>query len=127
MSIHNAALEGQFGLVKQFIEQDKNAITAKDEDERHALHWAGMDCTVNFSFGPTRKIHAQIQQERWSKENLLSLHQNTPSFMILIIVSGKHLDITEYLLGLGALVNAQDEVGRGLMLSKEIDVLCAET
>lgn len=41
MSIHTAAFEGQLGLVKQLVEQDKKAITTKDEDERQALHWAG--------------------------------------------------------------------------------------
>lgn len=41
MSIHTAALEGQFGLVKQLLEQDKAALTSKDEDERQPLHWAG--------------------------------------------------------------------------------------
>ncbi|KAG9072581.1 26S proteasome non-ATPase regulatory subunit 10 [Linnemannia hyalina] len=65
MSIHTAALEGQFGLVKQLLEQDKAALTSKDEDERQPLHWA---------------------------------------------VSGKRLDIVEYLIQLGAPVNEQDEV-----------------
>jgi hypothetical protein len=41
MSIHTAALEGQFDLVKQLLEQDKAALTSKDEDERQPLHWAG--------------------------------------------------------------------------------------
>ncbi|KAF9153345.1 hypothetical protein BG015_003626 [Linnemannia schmuckeri] len=40
MSIHTAALEGQFGLVKQLLEQDKTALISKDEDERQPLHWA---------------------------------------------------------------------------------------
>ncbi|KAG0280352.1 hypothetical protein BGZ95_010458 [Linnemannia exigua] len=65
MSIHTAALEGQFGLVKQLLEQDRNAITSKDEDERQPLHWA---------------------------------------------VSGKRLDIVEYLIQQGAPVDEQDEV-----------------
>lgn len=41
MSIHTAALEGHLGLVKQLVEADKNAVLAKDEDERQPLHWAG--------------------------------------------------------------------------------------
>ncbi|KAI8357061.1 prosome, macropain 26S subunit, non-ATPase, 10 [Mortierella sp. GBAus27b] len=65
MSIHNAAFEGQFGIVKQLVEEDRKAITTKDEDERQALHWA---------------------------------------------VSGKRLDVTEYLLQQGAPVNSKDEV-----------------
>ncbi|KAK3825963.1 MAG: ankyrin repeat protein [Benniella sp.] len=64
MTIHTAALEGQLGLVKQMVEQDKKAITAKDEDERQALHWG---------------------------------------------VSGKKLDVVEYLLQQGAPVNSRDE------------------
>ncbi|KAF9181754.1 26S proteasome non-ATPase regulatory subunit 10 [Haplosporangium sp. Z 767] len=78
MSIHNAAFEGQFGLVKQLVDQNKGAITLKDEDERQPLHWA---------------------------------------------VSGKRLDIVEYLLEQGAPVNEMDEPDiTALLLSKKADV-----
>ncbi|KAF8947555.1 26S proteasome non-ATPase regulatory subunit 10 [Haplosporangium gracile] len=65
MSIHTAAFEGQFGLVKQLLQQNKTALISKDEDERQPLHWA---------------------------------------------VSGKRLDIVEYLIQQGAPVNELDEV-----------------
>ena len=31
--------------MKQMVEEDKKAITAKDEDERQALHWGGRGST----------------------------------------------------------------------------------
>ncbi|KAF9977262.1 hypothetical protein BGZ73_006523 [Actinomortierella ambigua] len=40
ITIHTAAFEGKLDHVQSIVQQDKNAILKKDEDERQALHWA---------------------------------------------------------------------------------------
>jgi 26S proteasome non-ATPase regulatory subunit 10 len=38
--IHEAALEGDLATVRDYVEQDNNAIWRKDDDDRIPLHWA---------------------------------------------------------------------------------------
>jgi 26S proteasome non-ATPase regulatory subunit 10 len=38
--IHEAAFEGDLATVRDYVEQDSNAIWRKDDDDRIPLHWA---------------------------------------------------------------------------------------
>ncbi|KAH9902976.1 ankyrin repeat-containing domain protein [Cubamyces lactineus] len=48
-SIHNAALNRQFGLVRSLVSQDPKLVNAIDEDGRTPLHWAASSGSVDIA------------------------------------------------------------------------------
>ncbi|KAI8602477.1 26S proteasome non-ATPase regulatory subunit 10-like protein [Dissophora ornata] len=110
MSIHMAALEGQFGLVKQLVEQDKNSVRAKDEDERQALHWAvsgkhldiveyllEQDAPVNTSVG-----NAEITALLLKKHSEVNAKTDLGTTALHYAASKNHMDVARILLDNGA-------------------------
>ncbi|KAI9304640.1 hypothetical protein BJ944DRAFT_82555 [Cunninghamella echinulata] len=61
-NIYTAALEGQYEVVKQILENEPQAIQSKDEDDRTALHWAasgGHDELVLFLIEKNANVNAK--------------------------------------------------------------------
>ncbi|KAG0022849.1 hypothetical protein BGZ80_011000 [Entomortierella chlamydospora] len=100
MSIHNAALEGQFGLVKQLVEKDRNSITAKDEDEREPLHWAASVGSVEIT---TLLLKKQADVNARTDSGTTPLH---------LACQDEHGETALVLLEAGADLDRQNEEGQ---------------
>ncbi|CDO74938.1 hypothetical protein BN946_scf184945.g10 [Trametes cinnabarina] len=98
-SVHNAAFNRQFGLVRSLVTQDPTLVNAVDEDGRTPLHWAA-------SSGSEDIVRYLVDQgadvNRGDGGGWTPLH---------IAASGGFDEVVKELLGAGADVNARNEKG----------------
>ncbi|PIL35631.1 transporter [Ganoderma sinense ZZ0214-1] len=98
-SVHNAALNKQFGLVRSLVSQDHKLVEAVDDDGRTPLHWAASSGSVDI-------VRYLIDEK--ADVNLGDSGGWTP---LHIASSGGFDVVVRELLGAGAEVNRTNDKG----------------
>jgi len=99
MSIHNAALNRQVGLVRSILSQDPNVLNTQDVDGRTALHWSATSGSLDI----VRYLldqHAEVD-----------IPDNSGWTALHIASSAGHEDVVRELLGAGADVKKANDKG----------------
>ncbi|EJF64724.1 ankyrin, partial [Dichomitus squalens LYAD-421 SS1] len=98
-SVHDAALNKQFGLVRSLVSQDPVLVNAIDDDGRTPLHWAASSGSVDIV---RFLIDQKADVNRGDSGGWTPLH---------IASSGGFDDVVRELLGAGAEVNRTNDKG----------------
>ncbi|KAF8645847.1 hypothetical protein AX16_007505 [Volvariella volvacea WC 439] len=99
LSVHTAAMNNQYSLVRTLVAEDPKLVNVPDADERTPLHWAASSGSVDIA---RFLIDQKADVDRVDGSGWTALH---------IAASAGHEQVVQELVGAGADVNKKNEKG----------------